>query len=144
MRHTKLIAIAICTLLIIALAAFFIFRGNREKPQNIVGSQSTPTPQVTRVPEPTVPPIKDISLTINGFVPSIAKIRINDVVTWNNESGGSAIIASDPHPDHSHYKELNLGLFENGTSVQTQFTRQGTYFYHNHSKPDQKGTIIVE
>lgn len=102
--------------------------------KNSVKAEATlPTPKITTV-----------KLTDKGFDPKTVKIKIGEAVTWINESGNEASVNSTNHPTHKLYPILNLGLFNTGSSVQTQFASKGNFEYHNHLIPSQTGTVIVE
>jgi len=85
-----------------------------------------------------------VKISPSGFEPSQIKIKRGSKVTWLNESGSVVSIASDPHPTHTNYPPLNLGILENGTSVSLVFDSSGNYGYHDHLNPAHKGTVIVE
>jgi len=51
---------------------------------------------------------------------------------------------SDPHPVHTDYPPLNLGTFFDGASLSLKFPTAGTYVYHNHLNPSERGTIVVK
>lgn len=91
-----------------------------------------------------LPHVLTVKLTKTGFVPSEIKVKTGEGVTFTNESGASGSVNSDDHPTHKKFKLLNLGQFDAGSSVQAFFTEKGTFTYHNHLKPEQKGTVIVE
>lgn len=85
-----------------------------------------------------------INVTSEGFVPSTINIKAGTKVTWFNISGQTVTVNSDPHPIHTDYPPLNLGEFANGQSVSLVFPKAGTYGYHNHLNPSQKGKVIVQ
>lgn len=85
-----------------------------------------------------------ITVTSNGFSPDTVTVKPNTIITWINKSGKTATVNSDNHPTHLEYPPLNLGEFKNGSSVQLTFDKAGTFTYHNHVNPDQKGTVIVQ
>lgn len=86
----------------------------------------------------------NITLTSSGFEPQTKTIEKGSRVIWLNKSGETASLNSADHPTHRLYPALNLGEFANGSSVQLIFDKSGTYKYHNHLKPSQTGTIIVQ
>jgi plastocyanin len=61
-----------------------------------------------------------------------------------NKSGKTVTVNSDNHPTHKLYPFLNLGAFENGSSVQAVFDKAGTYTYHDHFNPSNIGKVIVQ
>lgn len=65
-------------------------------------------------------------------------------VVWVNNNGQAATVNSDPHPTHTLFPFLNLGGFEDGSSVSAKFDKVGVYTYHNHLDPTETGTVIVE
>lgn len=88
--------------------------------------------------------VENVKVTASGFVPQTLTVNAGSRVVWFNETDEDATVHSDDHPTHRLYPELNAGQFSKGTSVQTVLTKPGTYTYHNHLNPSQKGTIIVK
>ncbi len=109
---------------------------------------STPTTPPATNSEATSSPteaLKDtVTLTVNGFSPATLTIKAGTKVTWINQSGAGATVNSDPHPAHTAYPLFNLGSFQNGGTLSLTFDKTGTYGYHNHLKPSQTGTVIVQ
>ena len=93
---------------------------------------------------PPVPPRKEVIAEKNGFSPQTLTIKKGDTVLWINKSGKNVTVNSDSHPTHNLYKFLNKGEFASGSSVQVTFEQEGTFTYHNHLNPSQKGTIVVK
>lgn len=85
-----------------------------------------------------------ITLTANGFSPQNITIKTGEKVTWINKSGSDATVDSSPHPSHTDYSPLNLGVFPDGGSLSLTFDKAGTYKYHNHLDPSQFSTIVVQ
>ena len=96
--------------------------------------------------EPGPPPISRSEVIVNkdGFSPQSLTIKRGETVIWINQSGDTVTVNSDPHPTHNLYRFLNRGEFPSSSSVQVTFEQTGIYVYHNHLKPSQTGTIIVE
>lgn len=94
----------------------------------------------------TVPkePVDNVTLTNSGFDPKTITVKAGTRVSWLNASGKPGSVNSDSHPTHQLYPALNLGEFPDGYGVQFVFDKPGTYGYHNHLKPSQTGTVIVE
>lgn len=84
------------------------------------------------------------TLSTNSFSPAILTIKAGETVTWVNDSGADATVNSFPHPTHTDYPPLNLGVFANGEFLTLTFNQPGTYKYHNHFKASQAGTIVVQ
>lgn len=107
--------------------------------------QQTPTTQPTGyIPLTQAVFQSSIVLTDTGFSPDTITVKVNQRVTWKNESKEVASLNSDDHPTHSKFPELNQGRFEPDTYVEAYFTKPGRYTYHDHFNPQFKGTIIVE
>ena len=102
------------------------------------GEKGLKSPQLKDIPNSTV------RLTSSGFEPKSLEIDKETRVAWINASGEKATVSSNDHPTHAKYFPLNLGEFENDSSVQLIFEKEGTYEYHNHLKPQQTGTIVVK
>ncbi len=86
----------------------------------------------------------NVTLTANGFSPATLTIKAGKKVTWENKSGSTATVNSNPHPVHTAYPPLNLGNFSDGGTLSLTFDKPGTYGYHNHLNPSQSGTIVVQ
>jgi len=87
-----------------------------------------------------------VQVNYNGssFSPPVVTIQPNDTVTWTNQSTNFLELSSDPHPIHTDYPPLNLGLINSGTSKSLTFPTVGSYGYHNHLQPSATGTVIVQ
>ncbi len=85
-----------------------------------------------------------VTVTESGFSPETLTVKTGTEVTWVNNGGAAVQIASSPHPTHTDYPPLNLGVVQDGESVSLVFDQAGTYKYHNHLNPSQKGTLVVE
>ena len=79
-----------------------------------------------------------------GFSPSELKIKAGGMVTVSNTAVTAVQLNSDPHPTHTLFPELNLGAIPAGASKSFKMDQAGTFTYHNHLSPSQKGTIVVE
>lgn len=88
--------------------------------------------------------VLNVSLTDSGFIPDTLKVKLGDKVIWTNNGSETVEISSDDHPTHELYPFLNLGPVEPTSMVRLIFRKTGTFTYHNHLNPSQKGTIIVE
>ncbi|MDO8269627.1 MAG: hypothetical protein Q7T54_03090 [Candidatus Levybacteria bacterium] len=113
--------------------------------------QTTSTPQVTnQIPKPSGNPIGlpagkfRVAITPSGFMPPVISIEKGDTIIWINQSASKANVSSDPHPSHSLFPFLNLGAIEKDGSKEAKFDTEGTFTYHNHLNPNQKGTVIVK
>ena len=87
-----------------------------------------------------------ITYSSGSFSPSSVSISIGDSVQFTNSDASISVnIASDPHPSHTDFLSLNLGLLTPGkTSSAVKFDKAGTFGYHNHSNTSQTGAIVVK
>ncbi|MBI4092031.1 MAG: cupredoxin domain-containing protein [Candidatus Levybacteria bacterium] len=122
-----IILILIAAILVIG-ALFFLVSKNPRK----IGPGSAPIPRT------------EVTVGKNGFSPQSLTIKKGDTVVWINQSGEDATVNSDPHPTHNLHRFLNLGQFPSGSSAEATFNEAGTFGYHNHFNPSQKGTIVVK
>ncbi len=88
---------------------------------------------------------KEITVILDkdGFKPSNITVKPGTAVRWKNESGERQTVNSNDYPTNQLHKELNFGIFEDGSSVVYIFKKPGKYGYHNQLKPEQKGVITV-
>lgn len=89
---------------------------------------------------------KEVTITLdkNGFSPNEVTIKQGTAIRWKNSSGDKQTVNSDDYPTNQKHKELNFGIFNDGSSVVYTFTKPGTYGFHNQFKPEQKGKVFVE
>lgn len=104
----------------------------------------SPTTQPTGVQPTSAATQNTVMLTATGYSPAVLTIKAGTTVTWVNKSSEEATVNSNPHPTHTDYPPLNLGSFADGASLTLTFPQAGTYGYHNHLNPSEKGTIIVQ
>ncbi len=139
------ILIAVIAILVLGAGVFVL--SNKTNGPAAVNVASTPvaTSQETATASPSAK-VEEASVTVtaNGFAPQTLKIKTGTKVTWTNKSGATANVSSDNHPTHLLYPFLNLGSFDDGSSVNVTFDKAGTFTYHNHLNPSQKGTVVVE
>lgn len=100
-----------------------------------------------------------VDMTDVGFSPEKVTIKAGDAVKFVNRNTVKRWPASDVHPTHVAYPGSNIakcksapqgsifdacdGLDE-GEMFQFTFNEKGTWQYHDHLDPGDKGTIIVE
>lgn len=89
-------------------------------------------------------PASVITYSDDGFSPSEIKVKVGEAVGFKNNSSGGVQVNSVPHPVHTSFPELNIGVVASGETKSVTFTKSGTYKYHNHLNPGQGGTIVVE
>ena len=100
--------------------------------------------------------------TNEGFTPNIVTVKVGTTVAWVNRSSRPMWIASDPHPSHTGLPGFDQqGIIIPGASFlapffapqasahgpsmyEYTFTKTGTWNYHNHIFPNDRGTVIAE
>ncbi len=85
-----------------------------------------------------------VTITAAGFNPKDLKIKVGESVTWVNNDTKDHNVASAPHPTHTVYPPLNLGVAEAGEKKSLVFPTPGTYKYHDHLNPSLFGSVTVE
>jgi len=140
MSKNLIIALIIIILLV---GGFFLFRNTGVTP----APAQPPTPIVSEQ-ETTVPTqeIQGATITISatGFDPKTITIKAGETVRWENKSGKDVVINSAPHPVHTDYPPLNLGVVADGGSASLVFDKSGTFRFPNHLSPSQFGSIEVQ
>lgn len=91
--------------------------------------------------------LSTIVFTPMGVSPECATIESGQKVTWENKSGRTIQVSSDPHPVHTDNAEISSGQFvlqlEPEQSANVILTRKGTFGFHDHIRPSLSGKIIV-
>lgn len=129
--------------IIIVLSGGFLLLNNKA---TSVPAQNTQTTQKQTPSQQKALQTKqeDITVTSTGFTPQTITVKAGTKVVWTNKSGGPVTVNSDVHPTHLLWPFLNLGKFDDGSSVSVVFETAGTYTYHNHLNASQTGKVIVQ
>jgi plastocyanin len=131
------IIFAIIILVVLGIVGYFSLHSIR-KPNKKEGGETKVTNSPTRAPE------KTITLTDEGFTPNDVTIKVGEAVRFVNKSTQEqSSVNSDDHPTHQKHQELNFGIFTKDGTFMYLFTKPGSYGYHNHFLPEQRGTILV-
>lgn len=135
--------------IVYGLIYYFVLAKKGQSPHSSTGGyQAQPTQEQQVAASPSSSEVQQtqnsVTLSATGFSPATLTIKSGTTVTWTNKSGEEATVNSDPHPSHTDYLPLNLGKFADGETLKLTFTKPGTYGYHNHLNPSEKGTIIVQ
>jgi plastocyanin len=94
-----------------------------------------------------------VTYTGSGFSPATVTIPQGGTVIFKNAASVGVWVASDPHPFHSGYPTTGgcIGsTFDScksiapGDSFKFTFTFIGSWGYHNHMNPGQRGTVVVK
>lgn len=141
---SKNVVIVAAVIVVLAVGGWFLTR-----------PKQTIAPEVTQTPTPTVSESGQASpsavmtqslVTISGagFLPKSITIKAGESVNWKNTDSENHIVNSAPHPTHTAYPPLNLGLIKPGEEKSLVFKAAGTYKYHDHLNPSLTGSITVE
>lgn len=116
----------------------------------------TPSPQVPATATPTEPSptsateegqVKQenlVKISSAGFDAKNITIKVEESVSWTNADSADHTVNSAPHPLHTDYPPLNLGVIKPGESKSLSFPKAGTYRYHDHLNPSLFGSVTVE
>jgi plastocyanin len=86
----------------------------------------------------------NVQYNANGFSPQTVNVTVGDTVTWINNSSEFLELASDPHPVHTLYPFLNVGVVNtNGGTKSLVAPQTGTFTYHNHLNSSHTGTLVI-
>jgi plastocyanin len=86
-----------------------------------------------------------VRMEAESFSPATLTVEAGETVTFENESGDDKWPASDVHPTHEEYPGFDAGkAVLDGESYSFTFERPGRWGYHDHLRPELKGTIVVE
>lgn len=147
------------TLLFAAAAGFFLFgEGKKElaRPRFLPqgGSSFAPTPIPT--PTPVVPSAAEettVIYTDAGYTPATVRVKVGETVVFQNSSSRSIWPASGLHPTHDVYPikggcissafDACKGI-KSGESWSFKFSEVGTWKYHDHLNPSDRGVVEVE
>jgi len=135
--NNKIILIVVA-LVVVLVGAFLLLNNNANKSANTQKTNSLPTQAQQAVKE------ANVTVTSKGFEPENITIKAGQRVVWTNKSGEQVTVNSDLHPTHLLWPFLNLGNFDDGSSVSVVFEKPGVYTYHNHLNPSQTGIVTVE
>ena len=135
--------------IIVVVGGVFIFSSNKtQAPKNEVIDTSKIPPLVGENPTPTQPVTPKtviVEYGATGFSPENVEINLGDTVSFVNKSTSNFWPASNPHPAHNDYPEFDAKKnITPGETYSFTFAKIGTWGYHNHKNPSQKGTVIVK
>jgi plastocyanin len=89
-----------------------------------------------------------ITITAAGVSPANVTVSPGQRVTFVNNDSRPHDMNSDPHPEHTDCRELNVGFLAAGQSGTTQnLNTVRTCGFHDHNQPDVRslqGTIRIQ
>lgn len=80
----------------------------------------------------------------DAFTPANVEIKMGDSVMFKNEGAKDFNLESNPHPTHTGFTGLNVGVIAPGKSSTVVFPTAGSFSYHNHMNPTVGGMITVK
>ena len=132
--NKKYVWVIILLVIIVAVGGFLLLSNKTNNKPAV-----KPTTQTTK----SIIQTENVAVTSTGFEPKTITIKKGTRIIWTNKSGNTVTVNSDNHPTNLLWPFLNLGTFNNGSSVSVVFENTGKYTYHNYLNPDQKGIVIV-
>ena len=97
-----------------------------------------------------------VRYTGSGFQPSQVTVSQGDTIRFVNESGNDMWVGVDEHPTHTNYDGSSLNEHcpdpdntrfdqcETGDQYSFTFDKTGEFEYHNHVRPNDVGTVVVQ
>jgi plastocyanin len=89
-----------------------------------------------------------ITITAAGVSPQNVTVAPGSRVTFVNNDSRPHDMASNPHPEHTDCREINVGFLQAGQSGTTQnLNNVRTCGFHDHNQPDVvslQGTIRIQ
>lgn len=135
--------ITIIVILIIIIAGWIIISNNQGSGAINAGTDNGV--DINEVTSTSTQDTAQVSYTDQGFQPSSITIKQGQTVRFTNQSSGQMWVASNPHPTHTDYPGFDeKTAVPNGQFYEFNFTKIGTWGYHNHFKPSAKGEIVVQ
>ncbi len=132
--------------LVILVGAIVLVVSKRHKDNTDTTTNTPATSQTTPASSSTTTPAAKNVITYDGsgFSPSQLTVKSGDTVTVKNSSSDAVQFQSDPHPTHTDDPDLNVGMIQAGQSATFTATKKGSFGYHNHLDPSQRGNITIE
>jgi plastocyanin len=85
-----------------------------------------------------------VSISSAGYEPKDITVKVGDSVTFENKDSANHTVSSDPHPTHTLYPVVNLGLIKPGEKKSATFDKIGKFIFHDHLNPSMTGSVIVQ
>lgn len=149
---SKNVLIALAVIVVLAVAGWYVLRPQKmsaPQPPQAVTTSPTPTTQSPAATEGATMEEKKIDkntvqISSSGFTPQNMTIKVGESVTWINKDDQKHTVNSLPHPTHTDYLKLNLGVIQPDEQKSLTFTQAGTFKYHDHLNPSLFGSVTVE
>ncbi len=89
-------------------------------------------------------PVEVVVNADGSFNPSTVSISAGRAVRFQNRTGSTVRVASDPHPEHNTLPGFDSAYIPNGLNYVFRFTRTGSWGFHNDSNSSKIGTVTVQ
>ncbi len=150
-------ALAIIVALIVIAGGYFLLAKKTQAPVDTMGTTQPTTTDTATPNAPNQPQTVTVRYTDTGFSPQSITVPAGTKVTFVNNSSQRMWVGSDVHPVHAEYDGTTLAQHcgsgtsfdqckaeDAGTSYSFTFTKAGTFGYHNHTRANDRGTVIVQ
>mgnify|MGYP003394341371 CR=1 FL=1 len=142
------IVIASVVVLVLIVAGWFLTRPKQTMAPEVT-TQTTQAPVSTESATAasggaTVKEVSMVSITAAGFSPKDITVKVGESITWTNDDSANHTVSSNPHPTHTLYPMLNLGMIKPAATKSVMIEKAGKYTYHDHLNPSNTGSITVE
>lgn len=149
---SKNVVIATVVIVVLVLAGWYFMSSKKySTPQAPVTVSQTPAPAAVESPTSSATNgavVKEdknaVQISSSGFLPKSITIKVGETVTWMNSDSINHTVNSAVHPTHLVYPPLNLGTVKPGAKVSLEFSKAGTYQYHDHLNPSLTGSVTVK
>jgi len=135
--------------IVVLVVGGIIYFNNRAKNNSTTSNNTTSTNQTFTPPTGS----NVVVYTDSGFSPSTLTVAKGTTVIFFNNASDAVRVASDPHPLHNGYPTTGgcvSSTFDAcantapGSQFDFKFDISGTWGFHNHLNPSEKGTIVVQ
>ncbi len=145
---SKNIWIGLIVIIALILAGWYFIQSQKPQPTTPATQVLETTPATTSASPSETEAMKQsknvVDIASTGFSPANITINVGDSVMWGNDDSANHTITSAPHPTHTAYPPLTLGVIKPGESKSLTFPTAGTYKYHDHLNPSLTGSVTVE
>lgn len=106
--------------------------------------EGTPAASPSGVTSGVTPSASPVIISSTSFSPATITISVGGSVTFTNGDSAAHQVMSAPHPVHTNFPPLNVGVIGAGESRTVVFAQSGTFLYHDHLNPGITGKVVVQ
>ena len=141
----NLVTIVVVVLLIL-VGGWYLMKPSQQVSQPVVEPTQTPVASPSSASEGAMMKEEEsmVKITSTGFSPKDITVKVGKMVTWENTDSANHTVNSAPHPTHTLYPFLNIGVIGPEEKKSVSFEKAGTYKYHDHLNPSLIGTVTVQ